>query len=154
MAPELLRGESASTTESDVYSLGILFYEMYSRKDPYHGQEPQKVLKEICDPTINRRPEIPVSCPPEIVSLMKDCWQADPKKRPQMDEIDRRLKRLDIESAEPGNNQLFSRQLTKTKAARNEDLLFKVFPKHIAEALRDGRKVEPEHHECVSIFFS
>jgi hypothetical protein len=38
--------------------------------------------------------------------------------------------------------------------SRTENLLFDVFPKHIAEALRSGRKVEPENHECVTIFFS
>lgn len=38
--------------------------------------------------------------------------------------------------------------------SRTENLLFEVFPKHIAEALRSGRKVEPENHECVTIFFS
>ena len=38
--------------------------------------------------------------------------------------------------------------------SRTENLLFDVFPKHIAEALRSGRKVAPENHECVTIFFS
>jgi Adenylate and Guanylate cyclase catalytic domain len=38
--------------------------------------------------------------------------------------------------------------------SRTENLLFDVFPKHVAEALRSGRKVEPENHECVTIFFS
>jgi class 3 adenylate cyclase len=37
---------------------------------------------------------------------------------------------------------------------RTDNLLFKVFPKHIAEALREGRKVEPEEHDMVTIFFS
>ena len=37
---------------------------------------------------------------------------------------------------------------------RTENLLYDVFPKHVAEALREGRKVEPENHECVTIFFS
>lgn len=37
---------------------------------------------------------------------------------------------------------------------RTENLLFDVFPKHIAEALRAGKKVEPENHPCVTIFFS
>jgi hypothetical protein len=36
---------------------------------------------------------------------------------------------------------------------RTENLLFDVFPKHVAEALRSGRKVEPENHEEVTIFF-
>lgn len=29
-----------------------------------------------------------------------------------------------------------------------------VFPKHIADALAKGRKIEPEHHDAVTIFFS
>ena len=37
---------------------------------------------------------------------------------------------------------------------RTDNLLYSVFPKHVAEALRQGKKVEPENHECVTIFFS
>eukprot|EP00977_Amphora_coffeiformis_P012826 scaffold3240_cov187-Amphora_coffeaeformis.AAC.21 len=33
-------------------------------------------------------------------------------------------------------------------------LLEEVFPAHIAQALREGKKPEPESHECVTIFFS
>lgn len=33
-------------------------------------------------------------------------------------------------------------------------LLEEVFPPHIAQALREGRRVEPEEKECVTIFFS
>jgi class 3 adenylate cyclase len=29
-----------------------------------------------------------------------------------------------------------------------------VFPPHIAKQLRDGKKVEPQQHDCVTIFFS
>jgi hypothetical protein len=36
---------------------------------------------------------------------------------------------------------------------RDADLLLKVFPRHIADALREGRRVEPEHHDCISCFF-
>jgi len=37
---------------------------------------------------------------------------------------------------------------------QTDDLLYSVFPRHIAEALRQNKKVEPEHHDCVTIFFS
>lgn len=37
---------------------------------------------------------------------------------------------------------------------RTDNLLYSVFPKHIAEDLRAGRKVEPQNHEIVTIFFS
>ena len=33
-------------------------------------------------------------------------------------------------------------------------LLFDVFPRHVADALKEGRKVEPEHKSCVSVYFS
>jgi class 3 adenylate cyclase len=35
-----------------------------------------------------------------------------------------------------------------------EQLLNDVFPKHISDKLRKGEKIEPEHRECVTIFFS
>ena len=35
-----------------------------------------------------------------------------------------------------------------------EQLLHEVFPSHVAKALMEGRKVEPESKECVTIFFS
>jgi hypothetical protein len=38
--------------------------------------------------------------------------------------------------------------------SRTNDLLYSVFPKHVANSLRDGKKVEPENHDLVTIFFS
>ncbi len=35
-----------------------------------------------------------------------------------------------------------------------KELLNEVFPSHVAKALMEGRKVEPESKECVTIFFS
>jgi guanylate cyclase len=32
--------------------------------------------------------------------------------------------------------------------------LFDIFPEHVAEALRNGQNVEPEHRNVVTIFFS
>merc|ERR1712174_28873 len=47
MAPELLRGES-NTTSSDVYAFGISLYEIYSRKDPYWDEEEKgDILKKV-----------------------------------------------------------------------------------------------------------
>ena len=33
-------------------------------------------------------------------------------------------------------------------------MLYQVFPKHIADALNAGEKVDPESHEEVTVFFS
>eukprot|EP00977_Amphora_coffeiformis_P001697 scaffold336_cov196-Amphora_coffeaeformis.AAC.2 len=36
---------------------------------------------------------------------------------------------------------------------RSDDILSKMFPSHVAYAVREGRTVEPENHECVTGFF-
>ena len=46
------------------------------------------------------------------------------------------------------------RRRAATTSDGDEGLLFDVFPRHIANALRDGKKVEPESREAVTIFFS
>jgi serine/threonine protein kinase/ABC-type phosphate/phosphonate transport system substrate-binding protein len=154
MAPELLRGESENTAMSDVYSMGIILYEVYSRKDPYEGENHLTVLREVADRNINKRPPVPKICPPKIAGIMTDCLVGDPESRPTFEELDLRLKRLDVENVQPGQT-IFSMQKKKEeRAARSEELLFDVFPRHVAEALRDGRKMEAESFDCVSIFFS
>ena len=144
MAPELLRGDSVNTTMSDVYSFGIILYEAYSRKDPYEGENAGEVLKQVADPKVNYRPPIPVGCPPQIAAIMRDCLVADPEERPSFEELDKRLKRVDVEEA----------TTTTTGDSKTTVSLFDIFPKHIAETLRDGKQVEPEHKESVTIFFS
>ena len=34
------------------------------------------------------------------------------------------------------------------------DMMYQLFPAHIADALKAGKKVEPESHELVTVFFS
>jgi len=154
MAPELLRGESSNSGASDVYSFGVILYEVYTRREPYQGEDPSTVLRDVADPSVNRRPPIPPACPAQIATIMTDCLDARIDARPTFEEIDLRLKRLDAENVHPGEMHLSAQARKNRKASRGEDLLFKVFPRHIAETLRDGGKVEPENRECVTVFFS
>ena len=154
MAPELLRGESANTAASDVYSFGIILYEVYSRKDPYDGENPMQVLKDVADKDIQKRPPVPPSCPVQVQSLMSDCLVEDSDARPSFEELDKRLKRVDAEDVEQStSSEKFRKSINKGKN-QGAISLFDIFPKPIAEALRDGRTVEPEHKDMVTIFFS
>jgi hypothetical protein len=58
------------------------------------------------------------------------------------------LKRLSVAAIDPAAMQL-SKQATKD---RTNELIFDVFPHHIAEALRNGHKVELESRDMVTIF--
>jgi len=154
MAPELLRGESENSAMSDVYSFGIILFEMYSRKDPYDGEDHREVLRLVADPIFNKRPEVPESCPSLVASIMKECLDRTPGSRPTFEQLDLRLKDLSVEHVEPGKMNFSMQDKKLIQAGRNEKLLFDVFPQHIAEAIRDGRKVDPESREIVTIFFS
>ena len=142
MAPELLRMETTNTPASDVYSMGIILYEVYSRRDPYEGEDPKEVLRAVADKAIRKRPPMPKNMPDQLKGLMTDCLEEDAEKRPSFEELDMRLKRVDAKTVDPG--QMVNKTIS----------LFDIFPRHIAEALRDGRAVEPEHKDSVCIFFS
>ena len=154
MAPELLRKESLNTAESDVYSFGIILYELYSRKDPYYGENPAKVLCEIVDKHINKRPPVPPSCPTRIAEIMKECIDGNPEKRPSFEEIDMRIMRLDSENVEPCEVRFGHRTQKAKRASLETNLINQVFPKHVADALMQGRKVEPDRVDMATMFFS
>jgi len=65
-------------------------------------------------------------------------------------------KNIDLDLAIARDN--FARQHMSEKLQlhlnKTDELLYSVFPKHIANALRNGQKVEPENHDLVTIFFS
>lgn len=118
-----------------------MLYEVYSRKNPYEGEIAAEVLKAVADKNIRKRPLAPASMPEKVKSVYTDCIEDDKNLRPSFEELDTRLKRIGIEIAEEIPS--------KPKVS-----LFDIFPRHVAEALRDGRKPEAEHKDCVTIFFS
>ena len=153
MAPELLRAETSNTAATDIYSFGIILYEVFSRKDPYEGENHMETLRNIADKNVNKRPPVPRNCPSASAKLMQKCWQGEVADRPNADEIDVALKSMDMGNVDPlALNLRHMRNSARTE--RTEDLLFQLFPRHIAEALRDGCKIEPESFDCVTVYFS
>uniref|UniRef100_A0AAX7TXI0 Tyrosine-protein kinase n=1 Tax=Astatotilapia calliptera TaxID=8154 RepID=A0AAX7TXI0_ASTCA len=78
-APEALKKEKFST-KSDVWSYGILLWEIFSYgRQPY----PKMSLQEVKDKVEQGyRMEAPEDCPPSVYSLMRVCWEQEPRKRP------------------------------------------------------------------------
>ena len=64
LAPELARGE-ASSVQSDIYALGITFYEMLTGEVPFKGEQAVQVamkhLKEAIPSVLSFNPSLPMS---------------------------------------------------------------------------------------------
>jgi serine/threonine protein kinase len=151
MAPELLRRESGPTTATDVYAFGITLSEVFSRSDPYTGLDGARVLAEVASGTL-RRPDIGPAVPPMCADLMRRCWSEAPGERPSMSVVAEELKRA---MAGDGAATVTSALMqARTRHTGERALLHEVFPPAVAEALAAGRRVEPQHFSCVTVFFS
>lgn len=77
------------THESDVWSYGVLLWEIYSRgKQPFYGHNNEGATKLILQGIVLVPPE---DCPRFACELMRACWQSDPRNRISFDEICRKL---------------------------------------------------------------
>ena len=83
---------------------------------------------------------------------MKKAWNPDPFFRPQAKDLDILFMDMTIQDAEPLDRADQALKARTEKASG--DMLYEVFPRHIADALKKGEKVEPEDHEIVTVFFS
>ncbi|KAJ7752989.1 kinase-like domain-containing protein [Mycena metata] len=83
MAPEKLAGEGDSAA-ADIYSFAMLTVELFTRKDPFHGETPRVTLEAVQD---RRRPQKP--SPVVTLDRLRDnwwnicqaCWAHDPSER-------------------------------------------------------------------------
>ena len=111
LAPELIKGlegnfdpMAVQMTEYDSavdqFSFGCVMYETLELRPPWSHDRKFKFSFEIFDAVLgNERPPITESSPSAYVSLMKQCWDEDPKKRPLFSKIKQQIaKLLDEES--------------------------------------------------------
>lgn len=87
LAPEVMRNEEYSE-KADVYSFGIIMYELFCRRFPFGKKTRFQVELDV---VAGIRPELPSDCPPAWAALTKQCWHEDPSVRPSFSEILDRL---------------------------------------------------------------
>jgi len=93
-APEVLISETYSEF-ADVYSLGIVLWEMYACKIPFLGISDFEVFNQI---KAGRRPSpIPKNCPNSIAKLMNQVWNQSASKRPQFTKVIEELEKSLLE---------------------------------------------------------
>lgn len=88
MAPELIRNEPF-TEKCDIFSLGVIMWELCTLNRPWDGVPPERVVYAVANE--GSRLDIPEG---PLGRLITDCW-AEPQERPSCEEILSRL--LDCE---------------------------------------------------------
>jgi len=84
MAPEMIK-QKAYNRKVDVYSFGLLLWEMVSGRIPYENLTPFQVAYAVANR--NLRPTIPPECPSALRSLIEQCCALQPNKRPDFWQI-------------------------------------------------------------------
>ncbi|KAH8236103.1 hypothetical protein KR032_002606 [Drosophila birchii] len=180
-APELLRQGPSSpvmgTQRGDAYSFGILLYEMHVRRGPFGetGLTPMQCLQKVLQPQDQVHPYRPSLQPLEtafdcVSECLRECWAERPEDRPDFKTIRAKLRPLrkgmrpnifdnmmammekyanNLEALVDDRTDQLQEEKKKTDA-----LLHEMLPRCVADQLKKGHKVDPEHYEQVSIYFS
>uniref|UniRef100_A0A673M239 Mitogen-activated protein kinase kinase kinase n=1 Tax=Sinocyclocheilus rhinocerous TaxID=307959 RepID=A0A673M239_9TELE len=84
MAPEVIRSSTFSKG-SDVWSYGVLLWELLTGEVPFRGIDGLAVAYGVAMNKLSL--PIPSTCPEPFARLMEDCWNVDPHARPPFTSI-------------------------------------------------------------------
>uniref|UniRef100_A0A0N5C5Z5 guanylate cyclase n=1 Tax=Strongyloides papillosus TaxID=174720 RepID=A0A0N5C5Z5_STREA len=178
-APEILREDILTPTKSsDIYSLGIVLADVVNKNIAFENSDIRGGADEIVYMLKKKRgiPLRPVLKPavedisPALLHLIKDMWSEEPSERPKSETIKKLVKEMN-----PGksNNLMdhvygilekYAANLEEEIQERTKELieekkkadilLSRMLPKQVAEKLKLGQPIPPEHFDQVTIFFS
>ncbi|CAB4480973.1 hypothetical protein RhiirA5_424604 [Rhizophagus irregularis] len=106
------------TEKSDIYSLGVLFWELTSRLSPFDFENKNhlEIIQIKQDILNNKLRETPIPITNDkFVSLYKKCWQHEPDERPYIDQVIQELDSFNpIDPIDP-ENKMYQLVLILTK---------------------------------------
>jgi serine/threonine protein kinase len=99
MSPELFRGETASSA-SDVFSLGSVFYELFTGVHPFAGATPLDVYEAIECRVPDRPSSLRPGIPPEVDRLLLEMLNRVQESRPEAAAIVGTLEAIQVDDAD------------------------------------------------------
>lgn len=103
MAPEMIKLK-AYNRKVDVYSFGLVLWEMVTGTIPYEEMTPIQAAFAVVNK--NLRPVIPGECPAPLRALIEQCWSSHPEKRPEFWQIVKVFEQFESSLARDGTINL------------------------------------------------
>uniref|UniRef100_A0A665UKZ7 Guanylate cyclase n=1 Tax=Echeneis naucrates TaxID=173247 RepID=A0A665UKZ7_ECHNA len=175
-APELLRNSGQrkkGTFQGDVYSFSIVMQEVISRSAPFCmlDMPPKEIISKVKEPPPLCRPAVSVDeAPLDVIQVMKQAWSEEPEKRPTFEEIFKQFKSITkgkktniidsmlrmLEQYSSNLEDLIRERTEELEVERQKTdaLVAQMLPKSVAQALKTGKPVKPEHFNEVTLYFS
>jgi eukaryotic-like serine/threonine-protein kinase len=142
MAPEQYHGEHADE-RSDLWSFGVLLYELICYQRPFRGEAPANLMHSICDQTPQSLREIYPECPVELEEVLCKVLEKSPADRYQS------MEDLMLE-LDPICRNLQSATVAKLVEQSHELVAQKDYPQ-AREILRQALQVESTNTQARSL---
>uniref|UniRef100_H3CB04 Guanylate cyclase n=1 Tax=Tetraodon nigroviridis TaxID=99883 RepID=H3CB04_TETNG len=174
VAPELLRNPvQGGSFAGDVFSFSIIIQEVITRSLPYAMMDmpAHEIVERLKKPPPLCRPLVSVDeAPTECLSLMNECWNEEPSKRPGFNDIFKQFRGINkgkkaniidsmlrmLEQYSSNLEDLIRERTDELEVERTktDKLVGQLLPKSVAQALKKGRPVQPEHYSESTLYFS
>jgi eukaryotic-like serine/threonine-protein kinase len=142
MSPEQYYGEHADE-RSDIWSFGVLLYELLCYQKPFTGENPASLMHSICQQEPRPLRELAPDCPPEMEVIISKLLRKSPQDRSQsMEDV---LLELD-----PVYKELQSRSIAEL-VNRSRQLIEEGGFAQARELLRESLKVDSANAQARSL---
>lgn len=140
------QGKSISGFYSDVYSLGIVIWEIVTGQWPFHKQTTMQILTAV---GINHKtPPIPENTSPAIIFMMQRCWHLNPESRATMSELESYV--TNTKEFDPDESKIMPVSLQNMPAAEMDNISG-VNQAHPLQGSDYCAKIEPQNHVLADV---